>query len=198
MPQYDGLLALDRMERAVWKVRDRLLRAVNALEKAGIAYAVVGGNAVMAWVEQVDESAVRATQDVDLLVRPDDYEQVKAALAAAGFIHRHTAGSAGLEMFLDGEDAKARDAVHVLFAGQHVRPDDLAPVPDVSQSTAFRGFRVIDLKSLVRMKLTSFRRKDQMHLLDMMNVGLIDAAWLNRLSPELAARLKELLDNPEG
>lgn len=195
MPQYDGLLALDRMERAVWKVRDRLLRAVNALEKAGIAYAVVGGNAVMAWVEQVDESAVRATQDVDLLVRPDDYEQVKAALAAAGFIHRHTAG---LEMFLDGEDAKARDAVHVLFAGQYVRPDDLACVPDVTESKAFKGYRVIDLESLVRMKLTSFRDKDRMHLRDMIGIGLVDDMWLDRMQPELAARLKELLDNPEG
>ncbi|MHB1156625.1 MAG: nucleotidyltransferase family protein [Phycisphaerales bacterium] len=195
MPQYDGLLALDRMERAVWKVRDRLLRATSALEKAGIAYAVVGGNAVMAWIEQVDESAVRATQDVDLLVRPDDYEQVKKALAAAGFIHRH---SAGLEMFLDGENAKARDAVHVLFAGRRVRAEDIAPLPDVSESTAFKAFHVIGLESLVRMKLTSFRRKDQMHLLDMIAIGMIDAAWLDRLQPQLAARLKELLDNPEG
>ncbi|MBN1393614.1 MAG: hypothetical protein JW959_01095 [Pirellulales bacterium] len=48
------------------------------------------------------------------------------------------------------------------------------------------------------MKLTSFRRKDQMHLLNMIDVGLIDASWLGRFPPELSARLKELLDNPEG
>jgi hypothetical protein len=34
---------LDRMERAVAKVRDRLLRATAALNQAGIPYAVVGG-----------------------------------------------------------------------------------------------------------------------------------------------------------
>ncbi|MHB1157598.1 MAG: hypothetical protein ACYC26_12280 [Phycisphaerales bacterium] len=56
----------------------------------------------------------------------------------------------------------------------------------------------VDLESLVRMKLTSFRDKDRTHLRDMIDIGLIDAAWLDRLSPELAARLKELLDNPEG
>jgi hypothetical protein len=37
-----------------------------------------------------------------------------------------------------------------------------------------------------------------MHLLDMIDVGLVDASWLDRMSSELAARLKELLDNPEG
>lgn len=34
---------LDRMERAVAKVRDRFLRATAVLNKAGIPYAVVGG-----------------------------------------------------------------------------------------------------------------------------------------------------------
>src|SRR4051794_8809192 len=37
---------LDRMERAVAKVRERLLRATAALNQAGVPYAVVGGNAV--------------------------------------------------------------------------------------------------------------------------------------------------------
>ena len=37
-----------RMIRAVEKVRERLLRAVPALERAGVPYAVAGGNAVAA------------------------------------------------------------------------------------------------------------------------------------------------------
>ena len=80
-PEHDGLLALERMERAVEKVRDRLLRSTGALEAAGIPYAVVGGNAVMAWVEQVDESAVRFTQDVDIVLRREDLARATAALA---------------------------------------------------------------------------------------------------------------------
>jgi hypothetical protein len=195
MAEYDGLLALDRMERAVLKVRERLLRAVGALERAGVPYAVVGGNAVGAWIEQVDESAIRATQDVDLLVRRADYEEVSRALTAAGFIHRHTKG---IEMFLDGPDAKARDALHILFSGEKVRDTDPAPLPDVAESTAFKGYRVINLDALVRMKLTSFRDKDRTHLRDMIDIGMINAAWLDRLPPTLAHRLKELLDNPDG
>jgi hypothetical protein len=57
---------------------------------------------------------------------------------------------------------------------------------------------VVDLEPLVRMKLTSYRLKDRVHLLDMINVGLIDASWPSRFPPQLAERLQTLLDNPES
>lgn len=191
----DGLLALERLERAVEKVRQRLLRAAAALDAAGVPYAVIGGNAVMAWVEQVDESAVRFTQDVDIVLRRADIDRAEEALAAAGFVRRR---AAGIEMFLDGPGAKARDAVHVIFAGERVRPDDLAAAPDVTASESFQAYRVLALEALVQMKLTSFRRKDQVHLLDMLGVGLIDATWPARYPPALAARLQHLIDTPDG
>ena len=195
MTKYDGLLALDRLERAVEKVRDRLLRSTAALEAAGVPYAVIGGNAVMAWVEQADESAVRFTQDVDLVLRREDLDRAGEALAKAGFIRRRVAG---IEMFLDGPDAKARDAVHVIFSGEKVRPEYLAAVPDVGESVSFTSYRVLALEAVVRMKLTSYRRKDQVHLLDMLDVGLIDATWPARYPAELAARLQHLIDTPDG
>jgi hypothetical protein len=171
------------------------LRSTAALEAAGVPYAVIGGNAVMAWVEQVDEAAVRFTQDVDLVLRRDDLERAKTALEKAGFVHRR---SAGIEMFLDGPGAKARDAVHVIFSGEKVRPEYVAPVPDVAESVSFKSYRVLSLEAVVRMKLTSNRRKDQVHLLDMLGVGLIDATWPARYPPELAARLQHLIDTPDG
>jgi hypothetical protein len=48
------------------------------------------------------------------------------------------------------------------------------------------------------MKLTSFRDKDRTHLRDMLGVRLLDASWHTRLPDELAARLQELIDNPDG
>src|SRR5689334_14465324 len=105
--------SLEGMERAVGKVYERLVRATAALEQAGIPYAVADGHAVAAWVARVDESATRNTRDVDILIRRTDLETVKNALAEAGFIYRH---SAGVDLFLDGPEAKARDAVHVVFA----------------------------------------------------------------------------------
>ena len=190
-----GDVSWERMIRAVEKVRQRVLRAASALEKAGIPYAVAGGNAVAAWVSRVDEAAVRNTQDVDILLRRGDLEAAKVALAEAGFIYRH---SAGLDMFLDGPKAKARDAVHIIFAGEKVRPKYAAPAPDVSESEASGSFRILELESLVRMKLTSFRDKDRTHLRDFMEVGLIDANWIERFPPELAARLQHLVDTPDG
>ena len=92
MMEYDGLLSLDHLERAVEKVRDRLLRSTAALEAAGVPYAVIGGNAVMAWVEQADESAVRFTQDVDLVLRREDLDRARVALEQDGFIYRGAAG----------------------------------------------------------------------------------------------------------
>lgn len=185
----------ERMERAVEKIRERLMRAASALEQAGVPYAVLGGNAVAAWVSRVDEAAVRNTQDVDILIRRADLPAAVEAMSKAGFIHRH---SSGIDMFLDGPTAKARDAVHLVFAGEKIRPEYVLPAPDVEECELSASFRLLSLESLVRMKLTSFRDKDRMHLRDLLDVGLIDAAWRERFPPELATRLQELLDNPEG
>ena len=185
----------ERMSNAVEKVRQRLLRAARALEQAKVLYAVAGGNAVAAWVSRVDEAAVRNTQDVDIVLRHADLFAARTALEHAGFVYRH---AANLDMFLDGADAKARDAVHIVFAAEKVRADYAAPAPDVSESEATETFRLLSLDALVRMKLTSFRDKDRVHLRDLMDVGLIDGSWPERMPTVLRARLQELLDNPEG
>ena len=190
-----GLQSWERTIRAVELVKDRLLRATAAMENAGIAYAVIGGNAVAAWVGQVDQSAVRFTQDVDLLILRSDLDATRAALETAGFIYRHVAS---VDLFLDGPDAKARDAIHVIFAGEKVRADYALPAPDVMESEPAESFRVLRLDALVRMKLTSFRDKDRTHLRDLISVGLIDESWLIKLPDEMAARLKSLLDTPDG
>jgi len=171
-----------------------MLRASRALGAAGVPYAVAGGNAVAAWVATVDASAVRNTQDVDILLRRDDLEKAARALEAAGFVRRHVAG---MDVFLDGPDARARDAVHVVLAGEKVRPEHAAAAPGVEEAqrpAGAGGVCVVALEALVRMKLTSFRRKDQVHLLDMLQVGLVDESWVQRMGPLLGGRLRELID----
>lgn len=187
--------SLDRMVSAVEKVRERLLRATAALEQAGVPYAVVGGNAVAAWVTRVDEAAVRFTQDVDILLRRADLLAATAALESVGFVFRHIAG---MDVFLDGPEAKARDAVHIIFAGEKVRAHEALPNPDVMDSESTDHFRVLSLEALARIKLTAFRDKDRMQLRDLLDVGLIDATWKDRVPPELASRLQQLIDTPDG
>lgn len=185
----------DRMIEAVQAVRERALRATAALERAGIPYAMAGGNAVAAWVSRVDRAAVRNTQDVDILVRRADFDAVKAALESAGFVH---ASVMDVTCFIDGPDGSPRDAVHLLFAGEKVRESYPLPTADVTERERAEDYHVVGLEPLVRMKLNSFRRKDQVHLQDMISLGLLDATWLDRLVPEHAARLKQLLDDPDG
>src|SRR2546427_5800251 len=84
-----GNVSWERMIRAVEKVRERLRRAVAALEAARVPYALAGGNAVAAWVSRVDEAAVRNTQDVDILLRRADLPAAKEAMTKAGFVYRH-------------------------------------------------------------------------------------------------------------
>ena len=196
MPQVEyGPISLDRMFGAMEKVRERLLRATAALDRASIPYAVVGGHAVAAWVSRIDDAAVRATPDVDILIRRVDLDRVKTALAGVGFIHHQILE---IEAFMDGPTGRAREAVHILFADEKVKPHDVAAAPDVTHSERDKFFQVVVLEGLVRMKLTSFRDKDRTHLRDLLDLGLVDASWTAKLPPELAARLQQLLDTPGG
>jgi hypothetical protein len=52
---------------------------------------------------------------------------------------------------------------------------------------------MVPVADLVRMKLTSFRLKDKVHIQDMQGVGLITAEIEASLTTELRKRLDEVL-----
>jgi len=182
----------ERMIAAVDAVRERARRMAAALDRAGIKYAVIGGNAIAAWVARVDVEAVRNTKDVDILVRREDFERVIDAAQSVGFVYQNVAG---VDLFLDGPEGSVRSAVHVVFAQEKVRADYLLPAPDVTESEAGPEFTIATLDALVRMKLTSFRLRDKVHLLDLLGVGLIDESWCDRFPSQLGARLRELIES---
>ena len=101
-------------------------------------------------------------------------------------------------MFRDGAEGKPSEAVHLLFAGEKTRPDHSLPAPEIETVKDPDDFFVITLERLVLMKLMSHRLKDQVHIQDLIGVGLVDASWLPRLPPDLAERLKQLLDAPDA
>ncbi len=188
------------MSDAVENVRRRLLRAAGALRDAGVPYAVVGGNAVAAWVSRVDESAVRNTRSVDILLRHKDLAATIVALERAGFHHRRVAslGQAGsMEVFLDGAEGKIRDAVHIVFASEKTKADQPGLNAAIGESEDAGDFRLVALEALIRMKLGAFRDKDRVHLRDLVSVGLLDETWLDRVPAELKERLKQILASPD-
>lgn len=190
-----GYDVLERMEHAVLKVRERLIRSTSALNNAGVPYAVVGGNAVASWVSRIDEGLVRNTRDIDLLIRRADLPAVTAALEAVGFVPGELLD---VVMFRDGPEGKPSEAVHLLFAGEKMRHDHLLPAPQIDTVDDPEDFKVIALEPLVEMKLMSNRDKDRTHVRDLIGVGLVDGSWLPKLPPELASRLQAILDTPDG
>ncbi len=125
-----------------------------------------------------------------MLVRRRDFDRVIAELQSIGFIHQNVAGA---DLFLDGPQGPVRSAIHVLFAGEKARPDYLLPSPEIEECEAGPNFPVPMLEALVRMKLTSFRLKDQVHLIDLLEVELIDESWCGRFPGLLSARLEQLI-----
>jgi hypothetical protein len=190
-----GPIGWERALMAAEKVKERLRRATKALEDAGVPYAVAGGNAVAEWVARADEGAVRNTRDVDLLLRRSDLPAARTALEGAGFVYYQLLDA---DMFIDGPQGRPSEAVHILFAGEKVRPEYEHASPDLDESERAADFQVAKLEALVRMKLIANRRKDQVHLLDLIGVGLIDTTWPARFPPPLGERLQQLLDDPNG
>lgn len=185
----------ERAMMAAEKVKERLHRATRALDAAGVPYAVAGGNAVAEWVGRIDEDAVRNTKDVDILIRRADFTAVRNALESAGFIYHHLID---IDTFIDGPQGKPSAGVHLLFAGEKVRREDEYPISDLDESERGPQFQVVSLEAIVRMKLIAWRDKDRTHLRDLIGVGQIDATWPARFPAPLAARLQQLLDNPNG
>lgn len=179
----DFVMAMERVEQ-------RLHRVTAALDAAGVAYAVIGGNAVAAWVARIDPGATRTTKDVDLLVDRGDIDRVSAVLTGLGF-RREDLRSPTL--FVDETETNRKTGAHVVWAGEKVRPSYAHAAPTLAEAVRDpAGFQVLSLTALVRMKLTSFRDLDRVHIADLLRAGLIDDAVRTPLPDDLRARLAEI------
>ena len=164
-PIPSGLSSWERCLRAAEQVQERLGRSTAALNATGVPYAVIGDNAVRAWVERVDESAVRATPIVELLLRRRDLPAAEAALLQAGFLHA-TPQPASLRhghiVLIDGPDGRSREGLFVAFSGERLIASDAYALPDVSESEQFEKFGVVNLAALVRMEVTTFKNLNRL------------------------------------
>jgi hypothetical protein len=181
-------------DRHVEQLFEVLNRVSSALRQAGIEYRVIGGIAVYLHVAERDELAARVTRDIDLSVNRRDLDRIAEAVRPHGFVLRHVAG---IDMLVDAAKPSARSAVHLVMAGERVRPSDLAPIPEFSPPVeTSEGILLVPVTDLLRMKLTSFRLKDKVHIQDMDGVGLITPEVEASLPGELLARLAEVRETP--
>src|SRR4051812_22248368 len=166
----------ERYRMALAAVPDRLDRIAHSLDGAGVAFALVGGQAVALWVATRDPAAVRTTKDVDVLLRREDLPRARAAAAAVALDYFEVMG---VGMFLERSDPNPRKAVHLLWAGEKVRPESPLPSPTVEERERLEPDKhVVSVAGLVRMKLLANRDQDRVHLRDLIEVGLIERSLL--------------------
>lgn len=186
----------DRLEQ----IFDLASAAARIFERACLPYRVIGGLAVYLYVEHVEPDAGRLTRDLDILVRRQDLARIAAAANEFGFELRH---AAGLDMLVRQDQPSARRAINIILAGEKVRPEYPEPAPSLDSPashqpapTNIQGLALLPLPALVRMKLTSFRAKDEAHLKDLDEARLITPEIEAALTPELHARLIALRARP--
>ena len=133
---------------------EELKQLIMELEGRGIDYALCGGVALAI------HGAPRATQDIDILLRPEDIDRLREAARARGFT---------LEALpMDFASGVTIQRFTKPFAGQPLMLDVLFAVGPVERPWAtrlaaeFEGgvVRVVSREGLIALKLTSARPQD--------------------------------------
>src|SRR6266542_1785323 len=183
-----NLLSYRAFIMAMEQVERRLRKVTAALDAAGIRYAVIGGNAVALWVAKVDPAATRTTKDADLLVDRNDLERIGEVMRELGFEEQDLRAPV---LFIDPQEPSRRSGIHLVWAEQKVRPSYAHPAPSLSEAIRDpEGFWVLDLAALLRMKLTSMRDVDKVHVADLLRVGIVDKTAREKLPADLRERLE--------
>jgi hypothetical protein len=155
-----------------------------------VPYELIGGLAVLVYVEEASPEHTPLTRDVDLMINRSDLERTIKAAAEQGFRYRH---AAGVDMLIPEAAQKAIHAVHLRFSGEKVSPNQAVPNPPIrprNKSVEGQQVMIIDVEDLVIMKLSSFRLKDQVHIKAFDAAGLILPSIEKQLRPQLAERLR--------
>ena len=180
-----AVVSVAAYDRHVDQLLETVRRLAQALTLAGVDYRIIGGVAVFLHVHERAPGAARSTRDVDIAVNRTALQAITDAVRSFGFAYRHVAG---VDMLVDAREPRARSAVHMVFVREKVEP-----VPDFSPPVrTTEGILLAPVADLVRMKLTSYRLKDRVHIQDLDGVGLITPELEGQLSEALRTRLREV------
>jgi hypothetical protein len=165
-------------------VHQTMRRAARRLERAGIPYAIVGGMAVNAHRHQ------RTTGDVDLLLTP-------AGLAAfrQRFIGKNYARVPGRpRRFVDRANGVNLDILVTGFFPGSGEPGPIAYPDPEKVSETIDKLRVVDLATLVELKLAARRLKDFADVVELIRFNNLDEAFGSRLHQSVRSDFIECLE----
>ena len=173
-------------EKRVDQLFDLARLVDRVFSSAGLESRVVSGLAAYLYVEEAEPDAGRLTRDIDIAIRREDLRKIAEAAEPFGLQYRH---AGGIDMLLQAKDPSPRRAIHFVFTGEKVREEYPEPVPEFGAYRTIKGVRLMALPDLIRMKLTSFRAKDETHVKDLDEAGLITPDIEAGLPPILCDRL---------
>jgi hypothetical protein len=178
-------------ENGMYSLLSDVERIVKLLREAGVSFELIGGVAVNAHLLAAKErSRTFVTRDVDLLVDRSELPRIVQAGEANGYQAKKIIGG----YMLIRPDQRPADAVHMVFAGETSKSTQPLVHPQVrAEEMDLFELRVpvAPLSDLVRMKLSSLRVKDLVHLEILDDAGLITPELEAELPPVLSERLHE-------
>ncbi len=175
------------------EVQKSLRRITARLNALGIDYAVVGGMALFL------HGFYRFTEDVDILVTSEGLKKLHEVLEGSGYRPPFT-GSKNLR------DTENGVRIEFLVAGEF--PGDGKPKPVAfpepgSVSTELDGIQMLNLESLIELKLASGlsglgRRKDLADVQEVIKMLSLTEAMAERLNPYVQEVYRELWQELEA
>jgi hypothetical protein len=155
------------------------------LERAAVAYAVIGGHAVNAWLEP------RATMDVDVTVYADaaGQQRLRSVLIEAGCTMTHEHGAAL---------PSGPDFVRFASADRRLVVEIQAAKTDFQRELVDRaikgedGLRVATPEDLIVLKLLAYRPKDRIDLEGLLRLPNLDWTYVEKWTDEW--KVRERLD----
>lgn len=165
-------------------VHKTMRRLVKKLEKAEIPYAIVGGMAVNAHGHQ------RTTKDLDVLLTAEGFAQFKERFVPKDY---ETTPKRSRRFVDRKNDVTVDILITGLFPGGG-KPGPIA-FPDPGEvSETVKDIQVIDLVTLIQLKLAARRHQDFADVVNLIAAHDLDEAFQEKLHPSLHRDYIECLE----
>ncbi len=166
-------------------VPDTLRHAVAVFEKEGIDYVVIGAFALGAHHYR------RATEDVDICLRPEDLELFRKNLV--GTVYQKVEGRP--RRFYDPQTEVTLDLlVSGQLAGDRAK-NNVIRFPDPSEANDVDGLATVSLERLIELKLVTWRVKDMADVIELIRRNGLDEAFSEKLDPLVRSAYLESCDH---
>ncbi len=175
---------MEQFFRGKDQVHRTLRRLVKKLEKAGIAYAILGGMALNAHRYR------RVTTDVDVLLTPEGFVEFKRRFAGKDYepLERRP------RRFTDRKNGVQLD---VLLTGLYPGSGKPGPIafPDPGQvALRIEDVAYVDLVNLVQLKLAARRWRDFADVVELIRRNDLDESFGERVHPSVRGDYVECLE----